>query len=207
MDELIANIIHKAEQLLDADKPEQARTLLASGLSKNPASAPLWWALSQAMEKVEQEVDCLERVLLYDPGHAQARRRLDELTTPLVPSPVPPVIGEPEPAEEALPSTFETFQPGDFEADQVGLSIETQFELDEASPAALDPNSSAQFLERSEVPVWAEPPELEEGNDSPPENARTRGRLWIMDVIIIATVLVAILVVVAYFWLKDIGRI
>lgn len=205
MDEITAKLIQSANKYLDEDKPEQARIVLADGLRKNPTSAPLWWALSHAMEKAEQEADCLERVLLYDPGHVEARRRLDELNAPLAPTIAMPAVQKAEPAGELVSSPFDQFPSGTFEEDQAALPATSQPALDETESPD-EPAASSQFLTHSEVPVWAEPP-VEEPESDVPQNLPAKRRAWVMDLIVIATVLVAILLVVAYFWLKDIGRI
>jgi peroxiredoxin len=76
------NAVDLAELLIQEGKKQEARALLATYLKRNPTSARAWWVLSQAVETPAQERDCLERVLVLEPEHAQAQARLAQLRPP-----------------------------------------------------------------------------------------------------------------------------
>ena len=72
-------LLLKAEQLLREGKKQQAAPLLEEYLRGNMNSARGWWALSFAVPEVEEQIECVERVLKLNPTHASARNRLEKL--------------------------------------------------------------------------------------------------------------------------------
>lgn len=83
---------------IKAGDKARARRLLRPLLESCP-TAELWYIASQAAEKPEHEVDCLQRALALDPLHARARARLAALrggpvqaasAAPAAPVPSPP---------------------------------------------------------------------------------------------------------------------
>jgi peroxiredoxin len=71
--------LEHAEQLLQEGKRQEARQLLVTYIRRAPDSAQAWWLLSQVVLGEKQQMDCLERVLRLDPGHAPAQFRLEKL--------------------------------------------------------------------------------------------------------------------------------
>lgn len=72
-------LLLKAEQLLREGKKQQAAPLLEEYLRGNINSARGWWALSFAVSEVEEQIECVERVLRLNPTHAAAHARLEKL--------------------------------------------------------------------------------------------------------------------------------
>jgi peroxiredoxin len=71
--------LQKAEQLLREGKKQQAAPLLEEFLRGNINSARGWWALSFAVSDVEEQIECVERVLKLNPTHTGAQARLEKL--------------------------------------------------------------------------------------------------------------------------------
>jgi peroxiredoxin len=71
--------LQDAERLLWEGKKQAALQSLAAYLKSNPGSSQAWWLLSQAVTDNKQQIECLERVLRLNPGHAQAQARLSKL--------------------------------------------------------------------------------------------------------------------------------
>jgi peroxiredoxin len=74
-----ADILLRIERLLRLGKQEEARLLLMEFLRLNPSSARAWWLMSLTITDINQQMDCLERVLLLDPENELARERLEML--------------------------------------------------------------------------------------------------------------------------------
>lgn len=72
-------LLQKAEQLLREGKRQQAAPLLEEYLRGNINSARGWWALSFAVSEVEEQIECVERILKLNPTHTAAQARLEKL--------------------------------------------------------------------------------------------------------------------------------
>jgi peroxiredoxin len=79
MTQPLANILLRIEQLLNADKQQEARRLLVDYLQQNPTSARGWWLLSLTLTDINRQVACLQRVLRLDPENRPAQDRLNTL--------------------------------------------------------------------------------------------------------------------------------
>ena len=84
-----ADILQRIEGLLRAGKQQEARLLLMEYLKYNPSSAQAWWLMSQAVTDLDQQMDCLQRVLRLDPGNEPACEQFESLkaTKNQVPAP------------------------------------------------------------------------------------------------------------------------
>jgi peroxiredoxin len=98
-----ANVLHRIEQLLSAGKQQEARLLLGEYIKLNPASAHAWWLMSLTLTDINQQMDCLQRVLRLDPENKPARERLAKLISqPSVsPSVSPFTASDPAETEES----------------------------------------------------------------------------------------------------------
>lgn len=76
-------LLLKAEQFLREGKKQQAAPLLEEYLRGNINSTRGWWALSFAMSDVEEQIECVERVLKLKPTHTSAHARLEKLKSAL----------------------------------------------------------------------------------------------------------------------------
>lgn len=72
-------LLQKAEQFLREGKKQQAAPLLEEYLRGNINSARGWWALSFAVSEVEEQIECVERILKLNPTHTAAQARLEKL--------------------------------------------------------------------------------------------------------------------------------
>jgi peroxiredoxin len=73
------DILFRIERLLNANRQQEARRLLLDYVKINPDSARAWWLMSLTVTDIDQQVDCLQRVLGLDPGNEVARERLEKL--------------------------------------------------------------------------------------------------------------------------------
>lgn len=147
--DLRANTLEYAQTLLQEGKKREAQLLLAAYLKRYPTSAEAWWLMSQAVEEEKQIRDCLERVLRLQPGHEQARRRLEELTQPTPPAPsVRPFI---VPLDDEI--IEQAAQQADFLLAQQGTAVPRPWSATREEKSA---------LASSEAPAPAPPPDREE---------------------------------------------
>ncbi len=77
-----ADALRRAEDYLQAGKPQLAQSLLTEFVRQNPASERGWLLLSQAVTGQSQKIDCLQRVLRINPANAEAQTRLTRLLAP-----------------------------------------------------------------------------------------------------------------------------
>jgi hypothetical protein len=68
--------LRQASDFLKAGKKKEARQLLREVLSRDGNNLPAWELLRQAVYNPQEEIICLERILLINPGHTMARNRL-----------------------------------------------------------------------------------------------------------------------------------
>jgi peroxiredoxin len=78
--------LNHAEELLRSGHKADARELLANYLKGNPDSAKGWWLMSYAVEDLDHQYECLERVLELYPHHRKAQKRLDALRGEILPA-------------------------------------------------------------------------------------------------------------------------
>ena len=97
MTQIPDDILLSIEQLLDADRQKEAQSLLVEFIKAHPASARAWWLMSLTLTDINQQVDCLERVVRLDPKNDLARERLSKLVNP------PPLVPQERPTFEAAP--------------------------------------------------------------------------------------------------------
>jgi peroxiredoxin len=231
LEEHTPTTLEYAELLLEEDKKREARLLLFAYLKRNPESGQAWWVLSRAVETPEQERDCLERALRFEPGNVQAGVRLDELKAmPPVASPpeeppsapVQPETSPEEPAppvispfvfspEEPVPEVadFDIFAPGAFQKTETAPATPAPGSM--STPKVGEPAA----VKKDEAPTWALPGSPPEGTPPAqpapalapaPAPAKRRKRTWFVDAMIILLVLCLISVVVAFFVFKDISQ-
>jgi peroxiredoxin len=99
-----ADFLERMELLLSAGRQQEARRLLGEYINLNPASARAWWLMSLSVTDVNQQKDCLQRVLLLDPENKPARERLATLVSqPPVTPPVNPFT-PPDPTKTGEPN-------------------------------------------------------------------------------------------------------
>lgn len=75
----------QAKQAIKVGDKKEARRLLVEIVKSNPRNVQAWYGLSFVVDKREQQIDCLQRVLKYEPHHNNAQRLLQKLA--LVDSP------------------------------------------------------------------------------------------------------------------------
>jgi peroxiredoxin len=86
-----ADVLLRIERLLRIGKQQEAQVLLVEYLKVNPFSARAWWLMSLTVPGINQQRDCLERVLRLDPDDELARERLEMLKNqPTLPPSVKP---------------------------------------------------------------------------------------------------------------------
>ena len=79
--EVELHTIGKTESVIAADQGDrnQARVTLVEAIKHDPRNLQAWLQLSELVDKPEQAIDCLERVLKLDPSNKLAQQRLEQL--------------------------------------------------------------------------------------------------------------------------------
>ncbi len=146
-------IIDQAELLIQAGQKQEARQLLVKLLKSAPGSAAAWWTLSRAVNEETQVIDCLERTLRYEPGHEQARARLEQLKNPPKPAP--------EPSREETAVESPPVQTG-WEAPPVPESTPVEWEApDTTQPVATDGMTIRESLFSASAPAAGQEQEFD----------------------------------------------
>lgn len=93
---MIASLPEGLQQAADYIKSGQfqpAQPLLVQYIKQQPDSADAWYLMSFVVADQRQQIDCLQRVLRFNPAHRQAQARLVEVMTGQPPaSPTTPVF-------------------------------------------------------------------------------------------------------------------
>jgi hypothetical protein len=71
--------LQQAYQLIKRGEKEEAISMLRPLLTVDPNNADGWWLMANAVSDPAEERSALEKVLLLNPGHTQARERLQQL--------------------------------------------------------------------------------------------------------------------------------
>ena len=74
-----SEILRQADQLIGAGRPQEALPRLLALVKADPHSEQGWLLLSYALTEVQQQRDCLKRVLKINPANLEARSRLAQL--------------------------------------------------------------------------------------------------------------------------------
>ena len=86
--------LNAAVELIRAKQFQEAAKLLIGFLKENPTSEDGWFLLSYTVQDPRQKTECLQRVLLLNPGHTRAQERLSRLESvssqPVLGSKTPP---------------------------------------------------------------------------------------------------------------------
>ena len=73
--------LQQAADYIKAGQLQQAQPLLVRFIKQQPDSADAWYLMSFVVPQPAQQIDCLQRVLRYNPSHRQAQARLVEVMT------------------------------------------------------------------------------------------------------------------------------
>ena len=73
--------LQQAADYIKAGQIHQAQPLLVRYIKQQPESADAWYLMSFVVPQQNQQIDCLQRVLRYNPAHRQAQSRLVEVMT------------------------------------------------------------------------------------------------------------------------------
>jgi hypothetical protein len=183
MDDNPEAVLDEAEKHLEEGRQNEARSLLAGYLKKEPRSERAWWLMSFAVTEQNQKVDCLNRVLALNPTHEDARSRLDSILHPTEPpeiKEVPVETWETEPGdvvEEPQAGEVEgdeavTEDLGDFEAPQDDYWVEEEVEPAGEPEIDWQEEKGTEEIQPGEGFSWEDEPESDVRMESDP------GRLW-----------------------------
>ncbi len=103
--------LQQAADYIKAGQFQQAQPLLVKYIKQQPDSAEAWYLMSFVVPQAGQQIDCLQRVLRYNPAHRQAQARLVEVMTGQPAQPEPKQTPAPAPAApvvEERPASVET---------------------------------------------------------------------------------------------------
>jgi peroxiredoxin len=228
MNPLSSDPLRQAEQAIHDGKINDARTILVDYIKRDPNYDRAWWLLTFTLTDLNQQIDCLKRVLQLNPKHAQAREWLAKLKKtgslpPLKPTVSPFVTGSlsAPPEEKPEPPVFtsrrvETPPAGSMwpvpEQKPAPSVEETLFPTGQktvpsaAAPVTPPPDTNP--------PVWTlpneekpEPPRPGDPAQGPqPKGKKPRKKnTWIVDVILVSTILCVAILAGAYYWFSQQG--
>ncbi len=90
MAEALPEKLKNAAELIKSGQIKEARAILATYVRQHPDSEDAWFLLSYVAPERNLQIDCLMRTLSLNPGHTEARARLNKLTPAPPPPPPPP---------------------------------------------------------------------------------------------------------------------
>ena len=76
----VESALEQAAGAIRQGNKRQAQIILAEVIRQEPRNEAAWLLLADAVERKEHAIDCLERVLKFDPNNQIARERLASLT-------------------------------------------------------------------------------------------------------------------------------
>jgi hypothetical protein len=140
--------LQQAADYIKAGQIQIAQPLLVQYIKQQPDSADAWYLMSFVVADQRQQIDCLQRVLRFNPAHHQAQARLLEVMTGRPPA-------SPQPAAPVFTHTMASVR-----HDEEVRRDETA-PRDEAAPGATaQPRSSAAPIEPEPEPAPPEPSEF-----------------------------------------------
>jgi hypothetical protein len=69
----------QAKAAIQENDPSKARSILRKVLEQEPRNVNAWLLFAEAAQKPEHSVECLERVLILEPGNTTAAMRLEQI--------------------------------------------------------------------------------------------------------------------------------
>jgi len=227
MEDEYLQVVEHALLLMQEEKKKEAQLLLAAFLKQNPQSAPAWWILSQTLDDVEQERDCLERVLRFDPGYEQARTRLGQLmlnheqdmTAPVEESiPYPPQADFPPEQPPAFAEEYDSLRGEQFDLfapdafDQYNRGVDSKYQESEQTRFS-PPREVADRFEKEEgaavqgkkeeVPSWIQTDEIADLRESQqPKRPRGKERMSVLEILLLIILIALVIIVAGYLGLS-----
>lgn len=204
------DVLLRIEGLLRVGKQDEAQKLLVEFLKLNPASARAWWLMSLTISNIDQQKDCLERVLQLNPDDELARERLELLKNrATLPPPInpffdwvqsdeeehpqnPPAGSEIQPAGGVVPEIEQNPPAPETAAVAPGWATPSQVpsgSVDRITPPGRAP---AVLLPREEVPV--------EPSEKPAAPAKSNMKWWIVDILMAILAIGLISILVYFVW-------
>jgi hypothetical protein len=145
--------LQQAADYIKAGQLQQAQPLLVRYIKQQPESADAWYLMSLVVPQPNQQIDCLQRVLRYNPAHRQAQARLVEVMTGHLPgqtpqtttmsSPLPPIV----PLTEEPPSPAESQPAIDAQQDTAAESKRSKSPAPRSSRAPITPTREPASIE------------------------------------------------------------
>jgi peroxiredoxin len=175
-----ADILQRIEGLLRAGKQQEARLLLMEYLKSNLSSARAWWLMSQAVTDLNQQMDCLQRVLRLDPGNRSAQEQLDKLKD----------SGNQSPASPSAIFTAES-KPPETKASSDNVPVAPSWASSQTVPRQPAPEQKA-------APIHPAPASLE--NKEPKPVRKPKKKWWILDLLMAAFFICLVSIAGIYLW-------
>jgi len=230
MNPLSSDPLRQAEQAIHDGKINEARAMLIDYIKRDPNYDRAWWLLAFTLTDLNQQVDCLKRVLNLNPGHVQAREWLAKLKKtgslpPLKPAvnpfvsgntgaltgePVPPPTFRPTPAEKPAPPSASMWPAPERKPVPVAEPpVVPSWQAPSAAPASPPPPSDtvppAWLMPEEEKPEPPTPSRVKQPVQGPPANGKKskKKNTWIVDFIIVSVVLCLAVTVGGIYWLSQ----
>ena len=110
--------LQQAADYIQAGQFQLAQPLLVRYIKRQPDSADAWYLMSLSLADQRQQIDCLQRVLRFNPAHRQAQARLVQVMTGQPPAPLSPAA----PVRDAPPTLAAVRQNEEVRGDQAAAS-------------------------------------------------------------------------------------
>jgi cytochrome c biogenesis protein CcmG, thiol:disulfide interchange protein DsbE len=202
------DVLLRIEGLLRVGKQDEAQKLLVEFLRLDPTSARAWWLMSLTISDIDQQKDCLERVLHLNPEDELARERLEMLKNqPILPPAVNPFFDKDlsdleEPSENpkiapapevpggAVPESGQNPPTPEPAAVTPGWAAPAEGSSTSVSRISLPERAPAVLMPREELPIES----LEEA----PAPQKSKMKWWLVD-ILMGILAVGLISILAYF--------
>ncbi len=142
------DILKQAQEYIRSKQLPQAQRLLVAYIKQNPNSEQAWYLLSTAVDDPRKQIECLQRVLRFNPANTEAQTRLMKvMSAQSAPSGAaqPPVTSQP-PTSEPTPFTPPIITP----------AIEKPVPISEPQPIGATPVEAAEPIEPAAATVDTE---------------------------------------------------
>jgi hypothetical protein len=131
----VSTLVQQGIAAAKRGRREEARRLLMRAVELDDHNERAWLWLSGVAEGIEDQIICLENVLVINPANTPAERGLRQLRASLSPEPAPP-----PPEAEARADLIEETRP--VSTDRAGADLEWAAESESPAPAAMEDETS-----------------------------------------------------------------
>ncbi len=187
--------IKQAQEYIRSKQLPQAQRLLVAYIKQNPNSEQAWYLLSTAVEDPRKQIECLQRVLRFNPANTEAQLRLMKVMAAQTAPPPAPSSKTKSPLTSQTPAS----EPSPFTSPISTPAIEKPAPRRESQPVEPVPVEAVKPIEPAAATVDTEL----SGLRSKVKFVRSRGKRKRWPRIVILLLLILLVVSVGGYFLKD----